>query len=143
MRLSRIFIGFVILGVTLSSWPPSGPSTLDVLNSLEASLNDKDKNVMMALFAEDATITGSLRGWKWDTDGIAEIETGFVDEWLRSPQRTDFRDINIEGDAATFIWARVGAIFTESVLTEIEVQDGKITSIHWLDELETTQTGEE
>jgi hypothetical protein len=59
MRLSVMYIGIVFLGISLSSRAPSSPSTLEILNSLETSLVDRDKNRTMALFADDAVIIGS------------------------------------------------------------------------------------
>ena len=91
MRLSYILLGLVILGVTLFSCAPSGPSTLEVLNSLETSLNDKDKNGVMVLFAEDATTTGNVWSYNWNYEGIVEIEI-LINSTLKIPQKFEFRE---------------------------------------------------
>lgn len=143
MKQTVFLISILIFTSLMTSCSPSGPSTLEVLNSFEPSLNEKDKEGMMALFAEDATITGYYVAWEWDLEGIEEIETGFIDKALNVPTILEFEVNNMDGDTVTFNWTLVGEIFTNNYLAEIVVQDGQITSLHWLEELETIRTGEE
>ena len=126
MRLSSIFIVFIILGVTFSSCAPSSPSTLEVLESLEAATNDKDLEGIMALFSEDAILDETFKDNFRPREGLEEIETIWV-SYLNAPWITDFRDFSIEGDTATFIWADEGASYSLLWPVKAEIQKGKIT----------------
>ncbi len=126
MRLSSIFIVFIILGVTFSSCAPSSPSTLEVLESLEAATNDKNLEGTMALFSENAILDETYLPNYIPNEGLEEIETIWV-SYFNAPWITDFRDISIEGDTATFIWADEGANYTLLWPVKVEIRKGKIT----------------
>jgi hypothetical protein len=62
---------------------------------------------------------------------------------VKGTQRIEFRDIEVEGDTATLIWAYVGTLYAQDFLAELEVQDGEISSLHYLEEPETTRASED
>jgi hypothetical protein len=61
MRRPTIILGLALLGLTISSCAPSGPSTLEIIDTLETRARDRDLEGMMALFAQDAVIDESFK----------------------------------------------------------------------------------
>lgn len=61
MRRPYIILGLALLWFVLLSCAPSGPSTLEIIDSLETKVNEKDMEGVMALFAKDAFVEESYR----------------------------------------------------------------------------------
>lgn len=143
MKINKSIIYFIVLSLLLvgcASPTPEAPSTLEIMNILETKVNEKDLEGLMTLFTEDSV---------WDESyinsvyyGTKEIERQWI-KFLRRPFINEFRDISVEGDSATFIWAEVGTSYTELWPTIIEVQNGKITYLDWYEDSETLLTGDE
>jgi hypothetical protein len=126
----------------VTSCTQSEQATLEVLNSLETALNDKDLETVLSLFAEDAIVQESYIPTATVYDTWIEIEVLWTN-YLEVTQTSEFRNISIEGQTATFDWAEIGAIYTNIYPTIIEVQDGKIVYMDWFEESELVRTGEE
>jgi len=142
MRLRNIFIGLFLLGVSVSSCAPSGPSTLEVLESLETKVNERDMEGVMALFAKDAVVEESYFPETRVFDGTEGIEFMWSVFFL-STNPDEFRDISVDGDNATFTWASVGPAYTKLWPTIIEVRNGKITYMDFYEEPVRVHAGEE
>ena len=141
MRLRNIFIGLFLLGVSVSSCAPSGPSTLEVLESLETKTNEKDMEGVMALFAKDAVIEESYRPETRVFNGTEGIEF-LWNVYFLATFTNEFRDISVDGDTATFTWAQVGPL-TKLWPTTIEVRNGKITYMDFYEDAVRVPAGEE
>ena len=142
VRVRHVFIGLVLIGLLLSSCAPSGPSTLEVLESLETKVNEKDMEGVMALFAKDAVIEETYRPVARVSEGTESIEF----EWglfFLSTNPNEFRDIYVDGDNATFKWASVGPAYTKLWPIVIEVRNGKITNIDFYEDPVRVPAGEE
>jgi ketosteroid isomerase-like protein len=128
MRWLCISLGVVLLGSVLCSCGPSAPSTMEILEALEVEVNEQDLEGVMALFAEDAL---------WDASYKNEICEGFENiEWcweiyFMTPVTSEFRDISVDGDTATFTWVEFTSAMNRYWPTIVEVQNGKITLIEW------------
>jgi hypothetical protein len=109
------------------------------LESLEASTNDKDLEGIMALFSDDAILDESYQLNYIPNKGLEEIEAIWV-HYFYTPWITDFRDISIEGDTATFIWADAGAIYTKIWPVKVEIRKGKITYMDFYEDATTVPT---
>ena len=134
MRWLRIILGMAMLGVVIVSCAPSGPSTpapsiSEILEALETKVNEKDLEGVVALFAEDAVWEESYK-INHTYEGIQNIERGW-EVYFMTPVTSEFRDISVEGDTATFTWVEFRSAMTKLWPTIIEVQDGKITHIEW------------
>jgi hypothetical protein len=128
MRRPSITLGLALLGFLFISCVPSGPSTLEVVNSLEIEVNEHDLAGVMALFAEDAL---------WDASYRDETCEGYVNiEWcwevyFMTPVPSEFRDISVDGDTATFTWVEFRSGMNKFWPTIVKVKRGKITLIEW------------
>jgi hypothetical protein len=94
-----------------------------VIKAFEVFNNEEDLEGIMALHAEDAIVEESFRGVYLDTP--RDIEVFWRNYYIWS-EPSEFRDISICGNMATFIWAELHAL---PVLWPVvmEVHDGKIT----------------
>ena len=142
MRLRNIFIGLFLLGVSVSSCAPSGPSTLEVLESLETKVNEKDMEGVMALFAKDAVVEETYRPVPLVFSGTEGIEP-LWDLYFLTTSTSEFRDISVDEDTATFTWAEVGPVYTKLWPAIIEVRNGKITYMDYYEDAVRVPTGEE
>jgi hypothetical protein len=113
-----------LLGFVFVSCAPPGPPISEVIQSFETLANEKDVEGTMALFARNAVVEETFRGAVFDTP--EEIETLWRMYYRMSPP-AEFRDISIDGDSATFIWAEVSSMSTSLWPIVIEVKNGKIT----------------
>lgn len=132
-----------MLGFVLSSCADSGPTEfemLEILNSLETSVNEKDLEGVMALFDDDAVAEETFRDITYD--GTEEIEI-LWSGYLNTTFTGEFRDISVDGDTAMFTWAEVGTLFTKLWPVKIKVQNGKITYMDFYEDAQTVRTGEE
>ena len=129
MRRTYITLGLALLGFVLFSCAPSEPSTMEILEALETKVNEKDLEGVVALFAEDAVWDESYKK-NHTYEGIENIEFGW-EVYFMTPVTSEFRDISVEGDTATFIWVEFRSAMTKLWPTIIEVQNGKITHIEW------------
>jgi hypothetical protein len=111
------------------------------LKSLETAFNEKDLDTVL-LFAEDATLHDSWNPYMTVNDSWLEIDFLWTN-YIKSAHTTEFRNISIDGDTATFDWVAIGAIHTEITPIKVEVQNGKITFKDWFAEPEEVRTGEE
>jgi ketosteroid isomerase-like protein len=99
-----------------------------VVNSLEIEVNEHDLAGVMALFAEDAL---------WDASYRDETCEGYVNiEWcwevyFMTPVPSEFRDISVDGDTATFTWVEFRSGMNKFWPTIVKVKRGKITLIEW------------
>jgi hypothetical protein len=114
----------VLLGFVVVACAPPGPPISEVLQSFETLANEKDVEGTMALFARNAVVEESYRGLVFDTP--EEIASLWRSYYRMSPP-AEFRDISIDGDTATFIWADVSSMSTSLWPVVIEVKNGKIT----------------
>ena len=133
MRWPYISLGLVLLGFVLCSCAPSEPSTLapsisEILDALETQVNEKDLEGVVALFAEDAVWEESYNNRTFE--GIENIEFNW-EVYFMTPVTSEFRDISVAGDSATFTWVEFRSAMTKLWPTIIEVQNGKITHIEW------------
>ena len=124
MKWSYIILGFALLGFGMLSCTPSGPSTLEIMDSLKTEVNEQDLEGIMALFAEDAIVEESYAHIY--RSGTRELEF-YWKYYLRSQFLVDFRDISVDGDTATYTWVEVGEVDSRYWPAIIEVKDGKIT----------------
>jgi hypothetical protein len=140
MRGKLAVPALAILALAFVSCAPTGPSTIEVINLLEARVNDKDLEGVVALFHEDAVWE---EPWRDRTQhGIDSID--FVwNEYFYSPVTSEFRDISVDGDTATFTWIEYRGLLTKIWTTNIEVHKGKITRIEWPEDAVRAPAGEE
>ena len=136
MKWQYISLGLALLGFVLCSCAPSGPSTLEILDLLETKVNEQDLEGVVALFAEDAVIDESYRDRTFD--GLENIE-GLWKVYFYTPVTSEFRDISVDGDTATFTWVEFRSVYNKLWPTTIEVQKGKITLIDWYEDAETVK----
>ena len=141
MRWRYIILGLALFGFVISSCAPSGPSTLEIMDSLKTKVNEKDLEGTMALFAEDAVYEESYIHITYY--GTEEIEDMWIKYFRKTPFIAEFRDISVDGDTATYTWVEVGTSYTNFWPTIIEVQDGKITYMDFYEDKEQLLTGEE
>lgn len=137
MRLTHILIGLTLLGVLSTTCASPGPSITEVLESLEASLNDGDVEAVMALFSEDAILDDPYAPEPYK--GLEEIERVLYVALL-TPRNHEFRDISIEGASATFIWAAEGSALTKLWPMKVEIRRGKITYMDFYEDATTVST---
>ena len=140
MKYPSIILGLVLIVFVMVSCAPSAPSTLEIVDTLETNVNEKDMEGVMTLFAEDAVFEESYINIAYY--GNKEIEYMW-NKYFRKPFISEFRDISVEGDSATFVWAEVGTSYTELWPTILEVQNGKITYMDFYEDAEHTLTGDE
>jgi len=141
MRWPHIILGLALLGFVMVSCAPSEPSPIEILETLETMANEKDLKGTMALFAKDAVVEESFRNIVFDgTEEIERLWKGYYD-YLTVP--SEFRDIAVDGDTATFRWAEVYTKNTNLWPVILEVQNGKITYMDFYENLTTVPTGEE
>ncbi len=143
MRLRNIFIGLFLLGVSVSSCAPSGPSTIEILDSLETKVNEKDLEGVMALFAKDAVLEETYRPVPLVFSGTEGIEPFWEDLYFLTTFTSEFRDISVDEDTATFTWAEAGPAYTKLWPAVIEVRNGKITYMDFYEEPVRVPAGEE
>jgi hypothetical protein len=133
MRWPYITLGLSMLVFVLFSCAPSepstpAPSTLEILEALETEVNEQDLEGVMALFAEDALWDAS---YKNETcDGYENIEWCW-EIYFMTPVTSEFRDIFVDGDTATFTWVEFRSAMNKFWPTIVEVQNGKIKLIEW------------
>lgn len=133
MRWPYITLSFALVGIILCSCAPSKPSTpvpstSEILEALETEVNEKDLEGVLALFAEEAV---------WDTSykndslkGIENIDFA-LEQYFMTPVTSEFRDISVNGDNATFTWVEFRSGMNKLWPVIMEVRDGKITLIEW------------
>ena len=121
-----LILAFVLLGFVVVSCAPSGPSTLEVIDSFETLANDKNLEGTMGLFAKNAIVKVSFQKTKKPVDRTEEIESYWRGYYVGSPP-CEFRDITVDGDKATFIWAELPPMSEKLWPVVIEVKNGKIT----------------
>jgi ketosteroid isomerase-like protein len=142
MRWSYSILGLALLGFVLLSCAPSGPSTIEILDSLETKVNEKDMEGVMALFAKDAVVEETYRPEPRVFNGTEGIEFLWSHYFL-STSTSEFRDISVDGETATFTWAEVGPAYTKLWPTIIEVRNGKITYMDYYEDAVRVPAGEE
>ena len=140
MSIRNTFIGLFLLGVFISSCATSGPSTLEVMDTLETEVNEKDMEGVMALFAKDAVLEESYEQIVYE--GTEEIEM-LWNLYFYTPFIGEFRDISVDGDTATFTWAEEGPMYTKLWPVVIEVQNGKITYMDFFEDATLIPAGDE
>jgi len=140
MRKCQFTLAVLFISITLAACAPSGPSTIEILDSLETEVNERDMEGVMALFAEDAVFEELYQNVA--LYGTKEIERMWKDSFFIKDTR-EFRDISVDGDTATFIWATVFPVNTKLYPTIIEVQNGKITYMAFIEDATEVPTGEE
>ncbi len=141
MKYLKIILGLIVIGFVMVSCTPSAPSTLEIMDIFETKVNERDLEGVLTLYAEDAVFDVNYRNVHFI--GIEEIEYYWTHYYFLFPYITEFRDISVEGDSATFIWAEVGTSYTFLYPTIIEVQNGKITYLAFYEDAERTLTGDE
>ena len=141
MKHPQIILGLVLIGFVMMSCAPSAPSTLEIMDTLMTNVNERDLEGVVTLFAEDAVFEISYENIAYY--GTKEIEYYWTTYYFRTPYISEFRDISVEGDSATFIWAEIGTSYTTLWPTIIEVQNGKITYMDWPEDTEPMLTGDE
>ena len=150
MKYPRIILGLIVIGFVMVSCTPSAPSTLEIMDTLLTNVNERDLEGVVTLFAEDGVYQNSYENESYY--GTEEIEHYWKTWYFPDPFITDFRDISVEGDSATFIWANVGTsypgaqvskTFTELWPVIIEVQNGKITNLDFYEDAEIIVTIDE
>jgi hypothetical protein len=142
MKKCQFALAVLFISITLAACAPLGPTTpIEILETLETMANEKDLEGTMALFAKDAVVEESFRNDVFDgTEEIERLWKGYYD-YLTVP--SEFRDISVDGDTATFRWAEVYTLNTNLWPVIIEVQNGKITYMDFYENLTTVPTGEE
>jgi hypothetical protein len=143
MRWPYIALGLVLFGFILFSCAPSepatpAPSTREVLEALEVEVNEQDLEGVMALFAEDALWEVTFENNT--CDGFQNIEWCW-EIYFMTPVTSELRDISVDGDTATFTWVEFRSAMNKYWLTNVEVQNGKITHIEWPEEPVRESTG--
>ena len=144
MKLNKSIIYSIVLSLLLfgcASPTPEAPSTLEIMDTLLTNVNERDLEGVLTLYAEDAVFDVNYRNVHFI--GIKEIEYYWTHYYFTTPYITEFRDISVEGDSATFIWAEIGTSYTTLWPTIIEVQNGKITYMDWPVDAEPILTGDE
>jgi ketosteroid isomerase-like protein len=104
---------------------------MEILEALETEVNEQDLEGVLALFDEDAVWEESYQNRS--LKGIENIDFGW-EVYFMTPVTSEFRDISVEGDTATFTWVEFRSAMTKLWPTIIEVQNGKITHVEWPEE---------
>ena len=147
MKYLKIILGLIVIGFVMVSCTPSAPSTLEIIDTLMTKVNERDLEGVVALFAEDALYEESYQNFPFH--GIKEIEYFWKTYYFPTPFNDDeARDISVEGDSATFIWAQIGtttkgASWTKLFPVRIEVQNGKITHMDFYEDAADPIIGDE
>jgi hypothetical protein len=133
MRKQYITLGLALLGFVVFSCAPSepstpAPSTSEILEALETEVNEQDLEGVMALFAENAVWEESYKNQTYE--GSENIAWGW-EVYFMTPVTSEFRNISVDGDTATFTWVEFRPAMNKLWPTIIEVQHGKITHIEW------------
>ncbi len=140
-RAPMLLLILISIFVLISGCAPSAPSTLEIMDIFETKVNERDLEGVLTLYAEDAVFDVNYRNVHFI--GIKEIEYYWTHYYFLFPYITEFRDISVEGDSATFIWAEIGTSYTTLWPTIIEVQNRKITYMDWPEDTEPILTGDE
>jgi hypothetical protein len=128
----------------MSSCAPSGSSTLEIINAIETSANERDLEGMMALFATDAVVNESFMQKENVYIYIGEEEIHrFWSSYFQFPLTHEFRDISVDGDTATFGWVQEDPVYTKLYPVRIEVQNGQITYLDFYEESTILPNGDE
>jgi ketosteroid isomerase-like protein len=140
MKYLKIILGLIVIGFVMVSCTPSAPSTLEIMDTFVTKVNERDLEGLVALFAEDALYEESYKSEPFQ--GTKEIEHYWKEYYFPKPFIVEFRDISVEGNSATFIWADVGTTTKGASYIElrpgiIEVQKGKITHMDIYEDSET------
>jgi len=119
----------------------SSDSTIrEVISAFERLANEKNVEVTMELFAENAILEESFQGVYLDeTEEIESLWQGYY----RISLPCEFRDILVCENNATFLWAELGAASTTLWPIVIEVKDGKITYMDFYEDSTKESIGEE
>jgi hypothetical protein len=116
MKRPLLILGLALFVLTISSCAPSGPSISEIIDTFEITVKERDVEGMTALFAKDATINESF---------ISDEETGQyifigeqeINDWglsfFQFPVNSEFRDISVDGDTATFGWVVIDSVYTK------------------------------
>jgi len=108
------------------SCTPSNSTISEVINALETCANEKNVEGTMELFAENAILEETYQGANFAVyDGADEIESLWR-SYYRDSLPCEFRDINITGNNATFLWAEFKGQYAILWPVVVEVKDGKI-----------------
>ena len=137
MRLTHILIGLTLIGVLSTTCALPGPSITEVLESLEASVNEGEIEAVMALFSEDAILDDPYAPSPYE--GLEQIERVLYVALL-TPRNHEFRDISIDGASATFLWAAEGPALTKLWPMKVEIRRGKITYMDFYEDATTVPT---
>jgi hypothetical protein len=109
-----------------SSCTPSNTTISEVINSLETCANEKNVEGTMELFAENALLEETYQGAYHPVfDGADKIENLWR-SYYRDSLPCEFRDINITGNNATFLWAEFKGKYAIQWPVVLEVKDGEI-----------------
>ncbi len=138
--LAVFFISLILAACTPTGPSTSGPSPIEILETFETMANEQDVEGTMALFAEDAVVEESFKNVVFD--GAERVENLWRGYYLQKIT-SEFRDISVDGDTATFNWAEVYAKNTRLWPVIIEVQNGKITYLDFYENATTVPNGEE
>jgi ketosteroid isomerase-like protein len=141
MKWLYIILGLALLGFVLASCTSSEPSINRILDTLETKANEKDWEGVTALFAEDAVFEESYQQIVYDSPD--QIELMWRNFLLNVPYTHELRDISVDGDSATFIWAGVTEIYTRLWPVKVEVQNGKIAFMDFYEDATRESTGQE
>jgi hypothetical protein len=137
-----LLLGLLVVGITsCADSEPTEPEMLEILDSLESSVNEQDLEGVVALFAENAVWDESFKNQTFE--GIENVEFNW-EVYFLTPVTSEFRDISVDGDTATFTWVETRPAFNKIWPTAfIGVHSGKITRIEWLEDAVRELTGEE
>lgn len=137
LRLAALGVAIVAFSLPACSSEPDTAGPAEVLAAYEQASDASDVDALMALYAEDAVVTGHPLD-----EGSPPIATGAEEirqlelqtlGLQRTEDANDFFDIEVSGDTAVFsnrFFTDDGSCYSGSD-HEITVEDGRITSYAW------------
>jgi hypothetical protein len=113
-----------------ASCNPADSTILEVIQAFEILANEKNLEGTMELFAENAILEETFRGFLIDESEYIE---SFWRQYYLDSDPCEFRDIVICENMATFIWAELRSVNARLWPVVIEIHNGKITYMDFYD----------
>ena len=113
------------------SCSPADPLILEIITAFELSVNEKNVEGCLALWAEDAILKETFKNFS--IEGAEEIERFWTGYYSVSPP-AEFRNVKACGNLVTFDWAELYAVSADLWPVYVEINDGKITYLDFYED---------
>jgi len=117
-----------------ASCTPLNSTISEIIYALEACANEKNLEGTMELFADDALLEETYQGRFHSVYDGAEKIQNLWRSYYRGSAPCEFRDINITGNNANFLWGEFKGKHVILWPVVIEVKDGKIVYLDFYED---------